>query len=401
MSSIWFYNVPYHGHVTPTLPLTRALVDAGEDVTYFSLPAFEESIASTGARFRPYVPASAFPPTRSTSHPLALGSDVAEATRELLPGVLADVERERPNLIVFDMSAPWGAIASRRLGVPAVASFPHLPFCWRAVMDDRRVMRRVLLGMRAGSGAARGFASATWRAVRELHLSRTEANLLSSSAELNIVFSSRYFQPHADRFGPEYVFVGPEIDRSREEEALGFSLARDRPVVYVAVGTVYEAPEAFFHACFEALGDQRMSVVMSVGKAVEPGDLGPPPGNFVVRQYVPQLAVLAVADVFVTHGGMNSISEAVTYGVPMVVVPNTVEQAVNAARIEQLGAGVYLESSAVTPNALREAVGAVKSEATVAGLSRIADSFEAAGGVERALEAMAEVVARSASATSS
>lgn len=54
------------------------------------------------------------------------------------------------------------------------------------------------------------------------------------------------------------------------------------------------------------------------------------------------LEMLKMADVFVTHGGMNSVSESLVYGTPMVVIPFIADQPVNARCVENLGAGKRL-----------------------------------------------------------
>jgi MGT family glycosyltransferase len=129
---------------------------------------------------------------------------------------------------------------------------------------------------------------------------------------------------------------------------------------------------------------------MSIGTAVDPTSLGPLPDNFAAAQYVPQLAVLEEADLFITHGGMNSINEAVMALVPMIVVPNTVEQAINAARIEQLQSGLYLEPERLTPKMLRTAAERILADPSLAeGLQRLRQSFIAGGGVTRAADAIA------------
>lgn len=63
-----------------------------------------------------------------------------------------------------------------------------------------------------------------------------------------------------------------------------------------------------------------------------------------------------MADVFVTHGGMNSVSESLVHGVKMVVIPFFSDQPVNARCIEKLGAGRRLEYSDVNKNTLKENV---------------------------------------------
>ena len=189
MASVWFYNIPYHGHVNPTLPLTRELVQRGDEVTYFSAPALEARIRATGAEYRDYAVAGAFAETRSETHTVHQGALLARATHLLLPGVLEAVAEERPDYLMFDMSAPWGSIASRRYRIPAVASFPHLPFYWRTVVNDRRVSRKFISSVRPGSGHYRELQRHIRRSIRDHKLRNpADANVLSSSAELNIVF---------------------------------------------------------------------------------------------------------------------------------------------------------------------------------------------------------------------
>ena len=167
---------------------------------------------------------------------------MAEATYILLPEVLSSVENERPDYLMFDMSAPWGGIASRRFNIPAVASFPHLPFYWRTIFNDKRVLRKGLLSIRPGYGYWRKLQRQTAKIVQDFRLrSPKDINVLSSSAELNIVFSSRYFQPYEKHFDDSYLYVGPEIETERQERPMEISKGRDQKLIYIAVGTVYRA----------------------------------------------------------------------------------------------------------------------------------------------------------------
>jgi len=390
MARVWFYNIPFHGHVNPTLPLIREMVVRGDEVTYFSTSAFEARILATGALFRAYGGPYSFEQTRKVAHVVHLGTQVADATLALLPEVLASLATERPDYLMFDMSAPWGKIASRQLHIPAVASFPHLPFYWRTVLNDFRVLRKGIRSIRPGYGYWRQLQRQTAKIVKDYQLRDLESiNVLSSSAELNIVFSSRLFQPYDEHFDESYQYVGPEIELNRQEEPMPIAKQAGQKLIYIAVGTVYQANLDFFRACFEAFADPQFEVVLSVGRAIEPRVLGSTPANFRVEQYVPQLSILEQSDLFITHGGMNSISESVTYNVPMIVVPNTIEQAINAVRVEQLRAGLYLDDSQMNSGKLRQAAEAVLAQPSVtSGLEQIRRSFKEAGGVRRAVDAI-------------
>ena len=93
---------------------------------------------------------------------------------------------------------------------------------------------------------------------------------------------------------------------------------------------------------------------MSVGCQVDIQSLGQLPANFQVAPNVDQVAVLQAADVFLTHCGMNSASEGLYCGVPLLLYPLTKEQQGVANRISQLGAGIMLKDS--QPAAIRAGV---------------------------------------------
>merc|ERR1711959_555400 len=67
------------------------------------------------------------------------------------------------------------------------------------------------------------------------------------------------------------------------------------------------------------------------------------PSNFIIRQQIPQLKVLQHADVFITHGGWNSLQESLQYGVPMLVLPGFGDQPLNARKVSETGAGIGID----------------------------------------------------------
>jgi MGT family glycosyltransferase len=393
MARAWFFNIPTHGHINPTLPLVRELVHLGDEVTYFAGPRFEGKILATGAVYGDYGDAYAFEHSRTVAHAILQGSQLAEAATALLPGVLAAIQKERPDYVLFDMSAPWGNIAAQRYDIPAVASFPHLPFNWRTFVSDPRLLKKGYHSLRPGQGYYRELQRQTGKLAREQKLRKpSEINVLSSSADLNIVFSSRYFQPFEENFDESYLYIGPVIHTDRPDEALEIRKNNGQQLIYIAVGTLYQANLTFFQQCMAAFDDERYAVIMSVGKAFDPTALGPIPANFTVAQYVPQLAILDHADLFITHGGMNSINEAVMALVPMIGVPNTIEQSVNAFRVEQLNGGLYLEPNKLTAEKLRAAAEQILSDPAIpGGLAKIRRSFLEAGGVETAVDAIQDL----------
>ena len=128
---------------------------------------------------------------------------------------------------------------------------------------------------------------------------------------------------------------------------------------------------------------------MSVGTTVDVASLGAPPPNVVVRPHVPQLEVLRRASIFVSHGGMNSVSESLHFGVPLVCVPQMGEQEIVARQVEALGAGVHLAKEEATVERIRECVGRVLGDESFrTGAAVMRQSFQSAGGAARGAEAI-------------
>ena len=67
------------------------------------------------------------------------------------------------------------------------------------------------------------------------------------------------------------------------------------------------------------------------------------PENFTVRPFVNQNEILKHAALFITAGGMNSLHEALYFGVPCLMCPQQGEQRLNARRFERLGFGKILQ----------------------------------------------------------
>ena len=393
MAKALFLSLPLHGHTNPTLPLVRELVARGDHVTYFSSSAFHGKVEQAGARYLPYRNAFLANITRLPERLQELPWLLTRATEDILANELAAMRAERPDYIVTDSIAPWGHWVGQVLGVPVVTSVSTFAF-------NRRVMASALAqgarpkSLRLALSKMRHISKAIWLARR---LRRQYCvpgpgitGLVFGRSDLNIVYTSRLFQPFADTFDDRFEFIGPSLAAPDDAASLTQPEPATPPLIYVSLGTLFNADASFYRKCFTAFGQMNVHVIMSIGANVSEASLGTPPANFSIHTHVPQLEVLRRAAVFVSHGGMNSVSESLYCGVPLVVVPQMSEQALVGHRVAALGAGVYLPMADVTASTLHDAVAhvlAVDGFRVQVGVVR--DSFLSAGGVGRAADAIA------------
>lgn len=393
MTKYVFLNMPAYGLVNPTLALAQELVKRGQDVIYYLPELFQDAVQATGAVFRRYdskLKSISPMPTTSGIGGGALSTLMVEESRHVLPQVLDSIRAEQPDFIVYGAMCLWARIVIQVLNVPAIALRPTYAmnehFNMSSMMAQQRNqnvpnMRDVLAKVNAGMAEV----------CETYHVPPVDLRSAFVHAEpLNIVFLPKAFQPAADTFDERYLFVGPSI--LPRNEATDFpldTLSNERPLLYISLGTVFTNQPEFFKMCFEAFGEQPWQVVLSWGRQVDSATLGPVPDNFLVAPYVPQLDILPRTHVFVTHGGMNSVMESLYYGVPMVVIPQQVEQAMTARRIAEMGLGIALENDAVDVTTLREAVERVTNEAAFRQrVQHMQQVTREAGGYKRAADAI-------------
>jgi MGT family glycosyltransferase len=210
--------------------------------------------------------------------------------------------------------------------------------------------------------------------------------LLQTYGDLNLVYTSRLFQPMAEAFdGRRFQFVGPCFEFRPQAPSFPFERLDGRPLVLVSLGTVYGNQPAFFRACLQELADSPWQVVISTGGNSLAADLGPVAENFIVSSFVPQIGILRRCAAFVTHGGMNGVQEALWHGVPLIAAPRAADQFWIAARARELGAALVLHPLRMQGGAIRASVAKVLANSHYATeAARIGASLRAAGGHVRA-----------------
>ena len=365
MPKALFLSLPMHGHVNPSLPLVQELVGRGHEVVYYSEHAFADGIEQTGARYRPYEAACLTDLGGVAGRLDELPWLLTRTTARILATHLRAFREERPDYVITDSLAPWGQWAGEILRVPVVTSVSTFAFNRRVLSAGvaqgvrPKSVRRLLVKFRSMFRAFR-----LGRQLSHLYCARGPGLLgtVLGSSNLNIVYTSRYFQPCADSFDARFHFAGPLGTARSERGSFPWDQVRHPTVVYVSLGTLFNAEARFYRDCFQAFAGQACQVILSTGGNVSTSSLGDVPPNFIVQGHVPQLEILRRASAFVTHGGMNSVSESLYHGVPMVVIPHAGEQVIVGRRVEALGAGVYLAKEHVSPERLREAARSVTQE---------------------------------------
>ncbi|TKH46510.1 glycosyl transferase [Paenibacillus terrae] len=394
MARVLVVITPAEGHVNPSLGLVKQLVDSGEEVDYVCTEEFRTRIQPTGAKLitYPFVD-DAFSkdadlkPAEYKHHYQFVYMMVKGMIQPIIPEVLRVIENRTYDYLIYDSLMGWGGtIIAEKLGIPAICSIASFAFVEPLGsgqgMDEKdpEVKRLHTATMKV-----------TQQLANELQVAVPAMDEIAPHAGcLKIVYTSRYFQPQAEKLDHSYIFTGPSIVPRKDAPSFPFEQLRvlHPQAVYISMGTILNKDLEFYKLCFAAFHDLPVQFVLSSGNYTDMEPLSESiPDNFIIKPYIPQLDMLQHVDAFVTHAGMNSTSEALYYNVPQVMIPLTSDQPIVANRVQELGAGIVVDKNELTPAILRAALLEVLSNSTYKQQAHvIGESLRQAGGYRYAAD---------------
>lgn len=306
-------SLPIRSHLMPTVvPLAAALRAKGHEAMIATGPAMAHLDHAVAM---PDIPAPQdfgpppWIPERDGTLDVPLWAEelVVRATANIL-----DFARTwRPDVILRETNEYGGQIAAEVLGVPH-ALIDIAPFAPLEIehLDERKDKVRARFGVGATDPVfTAGLAPAYWHPAQHHYRVPTDRTTTGDAPEIVATFGT-----NAAR-----LLSGSNL----------------------------------LHIVAEALGQLPTRSVLAIGEGEWKG---PRPANVELRAEVPQQQLLNTANVFVTHAGYSSVREALTAGVPMVAVPLFADQPRNAAKVEELKAGVSIGVKGLTSDALAEKI---------------------------------------------
>jgi UDP:flavonoid glycosyltransferase YjiC (YdhE family) len=163
------------------------------------------------------------------------------------------------------------------------------------------------------------------------------------SENFNLVADIEEFFPHVpDMPEDRYQYVGPLSWESHAPAPAWLAeLDRTRPIVYLTMGST--GPLKQIQAILKHLAEEGFQVICTTAtEAIRESEL---PRGCHATPFAPGRALCEVADVVVCHAGNGTIYQALSYGKPIVGVPEFHDQEFNMQRVEALGVGLRADGA--------------------------------------------------------
>ena len=342
-----FTSRPLAGHFEPLVPLAVAARAAGHPVAFATGEPYTDRAHEAGFDAFHAGPDEGF---RNEWAPRFPGFDqlVGDAQRhfflteifanlELVPradDLDSIIDTWQPDVVVHEVA---------ELAAPLVATAQGIPY-----VD-------LSYGSLIGSSLLRAAGEAAaphWRArgvephpvaglFRYLYIDTCPPSL--QSPEIASVAAVQRLRPAAAQL--------PDVDPPEWLDRLDFAAT-----VYMTMGTVWNRNLDIFRTVIDAVRDQDIALIVTVGRQNDPASLGPQPDNVLVHHYIPQGVLLPRCDAVITHGGSGTTLGALGFGVPLVLLPQGADQYSNAERIVTAGAGLQLLRDDLSVDAVRDSV---------------------------------------------
>ncbi len=386
MSKVIFFSIPAHGHTNPTLPLVKELIANGEEVIYYSTDEFREKVIATGASYREIKVVDEIDIEKAGKNLAFLYYILTKVTQAIINDLIEEIRIVKPDYIIHDAICSWGRYAAEICNIPAVSSVTTFAFSNKVITFSKLIRflrqagftgimqmimaRHIQLKMQREYGVKAGYFIDT----------------MMNEEKLNIVFTSELLQPDSVNFDKsKYKFTGPSMaEREKDSDTTDYSKMK-RPIIYISMGTVWKN-NFIIEDIIDALIDLNYTLVISgtcADKKYYSYD------NVIIKEHINQIEVLKHCDLFITHGGVNSVNESLFYGVPLCVHPFQMEQEENAERIVELNCGIRINK--LNKTEIRSAVlQIIGNNMYKENCRKISDSFHDAGGYKKAAEYILE-----------
>lgn len=394
------------GHLNTMLPLGQEMQKRGHRVTFLGIPDAEPKVLVAGLGFcaigekefprgataELFAQLSKLSGINALLYTMEWLKNTANVFLEYAPDIL---KQQGIEALLVDQMYPEGGTVADFIGIPFVTLCSALPLNQEANIPPffTNWVYNSSWRARLRNQVAYQVTNPFGQPIKNLRLKYRQKWQLppesSSDSQLAILsHQPAEFEFPRENLPKHFYFTGPyHNETSRKPVDFPWDKLTGQPIIYASMGTLQNGLTKVFQNIASACLGLDAQLVISLGGSATTESLPNLQGNPLIVYYAPQLELLKKASLFITHAGMNSTLESLTYGVPMVAIPVTNDQPGIAARIAWTGSGEVIPLGKLNANRLQKAVRKVFTEESYKkNALRLKEAIQKAGGVKRAAD---------------
>ena len=355
----------FEGHIAACVEIIKDLILLGHSVTCYVLDKFENRLKPTGAKLKPISVGKLILPRKAP--PIAINNMIMERYYDFL---LTDFKSwvDKYDYFFYD-SFFDGKEINKFFNIPVLVGIYPFPVGEMTPYFKSTLERRNKFINNINK-------------KYNLNIKDYVSMHYIGDADYKLMFTSKLFHIESNIIDNSFYFMGPALEERANDESFDFKKDPNKKLIYISLGTVFNLNVEFYKKCIEVfVNSKEFQVIISIGKLINIKDLGEIPENISIFNYVPQLQILKQCDVFITHGGINSVNEGIYMNhLPLIVIPQEMDQIDNAKQIKKFEAGIFIDKDNFSSEILKNAIANIleNKEKYKIGVEKIAESFKEA-----------------------
>ena len=356
------------GTIPPALALVRRVLAAGHSVRVLGPLSIEEKVKATGAdfsltRFAPVCDPGNVDQEKKGRSPAAVAMAACD---EYARDVEETIASFPVDIVVTDYLLTGVYAAAEAAGIPCASLVPSvypLPLPGLPPFGSGFSPAKGIAG-RVRDSVVNFVYQRVWNMnLKSLNSTRTRLGLppvrsmkgqMLRAGRILVLTSSDFDFPAP--LPDHAVYCGPQQEEPGQAAPWQspWGEKQDQPLILVSLSTTYQEQEGLIQRILDAVDGLPVHVLATLGHAISP-DRFKTPSNTRLAAFAPHSQILPQAALVITHGGHGTVLKALSYGVPVLVLPMGRDQGDVAARVERLGAGKKVSKKA-EPGVIRSAV---------------------------------------------
>lgn len=365
------------GHLNPMTTLGRALCREGHRVTLLGMPGSRTKADASELEFLEIgCPEHASGETEADRAMLGRlrGYAAVRFTGQMLRKAATIVLRDAPDVtrsagiegFVVDQVSPAGSSVAQLLELPFAVVCNALALNMEATVPPAVMnwpYRQGWLARCRNRIGNRLFIHAAQPVFDEVNMFRVRHGLTRIQPAdqvhgelIQVAQQPAFLDFPRERLPEHFHYTGPWHESDRDSDvAFPWDKLDGRPLLYASLGTLQNRLQGLFECIVTACSGLNVQLVLSLGRHDAKLEV-PSTSNAIIVPYAPQLQLLQRAVAVVTHGGLNTVLETLSQGLPMVAIPLTNDQPGVASRLKSLGVAEVVLPSAATGKRLGQAI---------------------------------------------
>lgn len=329
---ILFFTTPAFGHINSTLPIIEKLINDGYKIFCYSNKEYKKAIEGIGAIFIEYkIKFNINDIEKYTSNFVELLKALTDLNHKAYELYIDEIDYSDVDLILYDSMCSFAKNVAykkkkKSVCIETTLAYNLLVFLfsnmfWKSFKTFIRFRKDLIFNIKEEK---------EFRKIYKLPKLKV-VDLFVNSGDKTIVLTPKEIQPFVKTFNKNFYFVGTTIRERLNKQNKEY---KKRYRYFISLGSIYKLRVEDLKEIFKNndLKDSKIAVIFNKDINIE---------NVDIYKFVDQISFLKHVDIFINHGGLNSVYEAIYLNVKQISIPMQEEQRLTALICKHKKIGGY------------------------------------------------------------